>query len=406
MINLFFYTLLLTAAFSGDEDDRLLAKARRLHQRMLSVDTHADAPINMVKPGFNIGATHDTFTEESQIDFPRMKQGNMDAMFFAVYTPQGPRTITGHQNAKDNAFAIFRTIYRSLQQYPDLAELATSPDDAYRLKKAGKRAIFIGMENGYPIGKDLSLLKTFYELGCRYITLAHFANNEICDSATDPDGPLHNGLSPFGREVVQEMNRLGMLIDISHVSDSTFYEVLSLSKAPVIASHSNARALCDAPRNMTDDMIKAVAANGGVIQVNFVPEYLRKPSEAHRQAIVKLRMSTVGKATSAAAQAKINARIDSVNQIYAAERPTVADVFRHIDYIVKLVGVEFVGIGSDFDGGGGVDGLVDVTQIENLTVEMLKNNYSESDIEKIWGGNIMRVLKEAKVSETPPLTDK
>ncbi|GAA4416317.1 dipeptidase [Nibrella viscosa] len=405
MTNFFFWTLLVAVLGPGD-DDRLVAKAKRLHQRILTVDTHADAPINMMKPGFNIGVTHDTYTEDAQIDYPRMKQGGMDAMFFAVYTPQGPRTPEGHQQAKDQAFSIFRSIYRSLQQYPDLAELATTPDDAYRLKKAGKRAIFIGMENGYPIGKDLSLVKAYYELGCRYITLAHFANNEICDSATDPDGPLHNGLSAFGREVVREMNRLGVLIDISHVSDNAFYDVLHTSKAPVIASHSNARALCDAPRNMTDDMIKAVAANGGVIQVNFVPEYLRKPSEVHRQAIAKIRMATVGKVLDAAMQQRINAQIDSVNTHFAGEQPTVADVARHIDYIAKLVGVEYVGIGSDFDGGGGVLGLEDVTRIENLTLELLKLNYSESDIEKIWGGNIMRVLQQAKVPETELQTDK
>ncbi|GAA4458723.1 dipeptidase [Nibrella saemangeumensis] len=405
MTNFFFWTLLLTALVPGD-DDRLLTKARRLHQRMLSVDTHADAPINMVRPGFNMGAAHDTFTDESQIDFPRMKQGSMDAMFFAVYTAQGPRTPKGHQQAKEKAFDIYKSVYRALQQYPDMAELATTPDDAYRLKKAGKRAIFIGMENGYPIGKDLSLVKAFYELGCRYITLAHFANNEICDSATDPDGPLHNGLSAFGREVVKEMNRLGILVDVSHVSDSAFYDILHLSRAPVIASHSNARALCDMPRNMTDDMIKAIAANGGVVQVNFVPEYLRKPSEIHRQAIAKIRMSTVGKVMNAAMERRINAQIDSVNNHFAREQPTVADVARHIDYIAKLVGVEFVGIGSDFDGGGGVLGLVDVTQIENLTVELLKLNYSEEDIEKIWGGNIMRVLKQARVPEDPLQADK
>lgn len=243
-------------------------KTASLHQRILTLDTHADAPILLQKPGFDVGTLHDTRRDGSQIDFPRMKAGGMDAMFFAVYTAQGPRTPEGHADAKRNALNQFALIDAALKKYPKLAELATTPADAYRLERAGKRAIFIGMENGYPIGEDLSLVKTYFDLGCRYVTLSHFANNVICDSATDPDGPLHNGLSPFGRQVVAEMNRLGMLIDVSHVSDKTFYDVLALSRAPVIASHSNCRALCDFPRNMTDDMIRSLAQKGGVIQVS------------------------------------------------------------------------------------------------------------------------------------------
>ena len=369
----------------------------RVHQRILTLDTHADAPIMMQKEGFDVGVAHDTKRDRSQIDFPRMKDGNMDAMFFAVYTSQGPRTVAGHAEAKRNALNQFDLIHQGLKKYPNLAELATTPADAYRIEKAGKRAVFIGMENGYPIGEDLAMVKTYFDLGCRYVTLSHFANNAICDSSTDPDGPVHNGLSAFGRQVVQEMNRLGIMVDISHTSDKTFYDVLAFSKAPVIASHSNARALCDFPRNMTDDMIRAIAKNGGVVQVNFVSDYLKKPSEAHRTAKTKIRMARIGKASSPDMETRIAAQSDSVSTAYASERASLSDIVDHIDHIVKLTSIDHVGIGSDFDGGGGVNGLEDVSQIENLTGELLRRGYSEKDIAKIWGGNLLRVLSKAKV---------
>lgn len=377
-------------------DDELLKKAHKIHQRVLTLDTHADAPIMMKGEGFDVGVVHDTKKDKSQIDFPRMKQGGMDAMFFAVYTSQGPRTPEGHAEAKRDALNQFDLIHKALKKYPNLAELATTPDDAYRIQKAGKRAIFIGMENGYPVGDDLSMLQKYYDLGARYITLTHFANNLIGDSSTDPDGPMYGGLSEFGKKVVVEMNRLGILIDVSHVADSTFYDALALSKAPVIASHSNCRALCDFPRNMTDEMIKAIAAKGGVVQVNFVSDYLKKPSDEHRAAKTKIRMSRVGKVATPEMEARIAAQSDSVSKAYASERASLSDIADHIDHIVKIAGIDHVGIGSDFDGGGGVNGLEDVSQIENLTVELLRRKYSEADIAKIWGGNLLRVLGQAK----------
>ena len=367
-------------------------KTARLHRRILTLDTHADAPTMLQQEGFDIGVAHNTKRDNSQIDFPRMKNGNMDAMFFAVYLAQGQRTPEGHAEAKRNALNQFRLIHDALKKYPDMAELATTPADAYRLEKAGKRAIFIGMENGYPIGEDLSLVKTYYDLGCRYVTLSHFANNAICDSSTDPDGPIHNGLSPFGRQVVGEMNRLGIMIDLSHTSDKTFYDVLALTKKPVIASHSNSRALCDYPRNMTDDMIRAIAKNGGVIQVNFVSDYLRKPSEAYRQALTKVRMANIGRVSSPEQAARQQARSDSVKQVYWSQRASLSDIIDHIDHIVEITSIDHVGIGSDFDGGGGVNGLEDVSEIGNLTEALRKRGYSRKAIAKIWGGNLLRVL--------------
>ena len=376
-------------------------KIARLHRRILTLDTHADAPIMLQKAGFDLGVAHNTARDGAQIDFPRMKSGGMDAMFFAVYTAQGPRTAEGHAEAKKQALYQFTLIRQALATYPELAQPATTPADAYRLEKQGKRAVFIGMENGYPIGEDLTLVKTYFDLGCRYITLSHFANNAICDSSTDPDGPLHNGLSPFGRQVVAEMNRLGMMIDISHTSDKTFYDVLALSNAPVIASHSNCRALCDYPRNMTDDMIRAVAKTGGVVQVNFVSDYLRKPSDPHRQALTQLRMASLGRVNSAQQEARQQVRIDSVKRVYRAERASLRHVADHIDHIVQVAGIDHAGIGSDFDGGAGVDGLEDVGDILNLTAELVKRGYSDAAIAKIWGGNLLRVLANARVPQPP-----
>ena len=401
MFPIVFSTLMALNAFvtqAPGPDDPIAKKVRKIHQHVLTLDTHADAPIMMQKDGFDVGSAHDTKRDGSQIDFPRMKEGDMDAMFFAVYTSQGPRTDEGHAKAKENALHQFELIHQALKKYPNLAELATTPADAYRIQKAGKRAVFIGMENGYPVGKDLSMLKTYYDLGCRYITLTHFANNLIGDSSTDPDGPIYGGLSDFGKQVVPEMNRLGILIDVSHVADSTFYDALALSKAPVIASHSNCRALCDFPRNMTDEMIRAIADKGGVVQVNFVSDYLKKPSDANRAAKTKIRMAGVGKVLSGEMKARLEAQSDSVANVYKSERASLSDIVNHIDHIVKLVGIDHVGIGSDFDGGGGVNGLEDVSEIGNLTTELVRRKYSEADIAKIWGGNLLRVLGQAKVS--------
>ncbi len=389
--------LLVTSATTHAQTDAaLVQKAHKIHEQAYAVDTHADAPIMLQKEGFDVGVSHDTKRDGSQIDFPRMKQGGMDAMFFAVYTAQGPRTPAGHAAAKASALNQFALIQAALKKYPDQAELATTPAEAKRIGKAGKRAVFIGMENGYPVGNELAMLKTYYDLGCRYITLTHFANNLIGDSSTDPDGPLHNGLSDFGKQVVAEMNRLGIMIDVSHIADKTFYDALALTTKPVLASHSNCRALCDFPRNMTDDMIRAVAKNGGVIQVNFVSDYLRQPSEAHRTAKTKIRMANVGRIATPEMVAGQQARSDSVAKVYASERASVADIANHIDHIVKLTSINHVGIGSDFDGGGGVNGLEDVSQIEALTLELVRRGYSQADIEKIWSGNLFRVLDANK----------
>lgn len=377
-------------------DEKIRKKAARIHEQVYTVDTHADVPMMMVKEGFDIGKEYSWEKDRSQIDIPRMRKGKMDAMFFAVYLAQGRRSDEGLAEAKEKALALFDTIHNAVKKYPGDLGLATTPEDGYRLRKENKIAVYIGIENGWPVGKDLSNVKQFYDLGARYITLSHSANNDICDSSFDADGPEHNGLSPFGVEVVQEMNRLGMLVDISHVSDATFYQVIKLTKAPVIASHSSCRTLADVPRNMTDDMIKKLGENGGVIHINFVPAFVKKPSQEYEIAIRPLILKSRKPELSEEDKQLIQDDINATKKRYAVDMPTVKDAVDHIDHVVKLIGINHVGIGMDLDGGGEVIGVQDVSQIGAITEELVRRGYSKKDIKKIWSSNTMRVLKQAE----------
>jgi membrane dipeptidase len=286
-------------------------------------------------------------------------------------------------------------------KYPDLVGKATTPADAARLKKEGRRAAFIGMENGYPIGEDLSLIEAFARRGVRYITLCHSADNQICDSGTERANPEDKGLSEFGRKVVAECNRLGIMIDVSHMSDRSFADVLKVTKSPIIATHSCCRALCDNPRNLTDEMIKALAENGGVIQMCFLSGYLVAPKpNPERDAALKDLEAKYGSRrnlrnlTDEAKRAEAQAAYQAVAQKYPEERATVKDIVDHIDHVVKLVGIDYIGIGTDFDGGGGVSDCNDVSQMYRVTMELLRRGYTEPQIAKIWGGNTMRVLQK------------
>jgi membrane dipeptidase len=294
------------------------------------------------------------------------------------------------------ALKTLESIHKNVEKNSSLAEIALSPEDAYRLKKAGKIAAFIGIENGYPIGKDIRRVKELYEQGARYITLAHTRNNDICDSSTDSKGPEYNGLSPFGREVVKEMNRLGMMIDVSHISDKAFSDVLETSTAPVIASHSSCRALCESPRNLTDDMLLALKENGGVIQICILSEYIKTP-DPNPELDAKLKdlrerygdYDTLPEDKKKLVREEYRAIQDKYEKL-----ATVKDVVDHIDHVVQVIGVDYAGIGTDFDGGGGVEGCKTVAEMKNITIELLQRGYSKADIAKIWGGNIMRVFKE------------
>nr|WP_262707821.1 dipeptidase [Larkinella rosea] len=309
-------------------------------------------------------------------------------------------------------------IHTTLENTRSEAELVTTPSDALRIGKTGKRGIFIGVENGYPMGHDLTMLKKFYDLGARYMTLCHSSNNDICDSSTDPKGAEYQGLSPLGEQVVAEMNRLGMMIDVSHVSDSTFYDVIRLSKVPIIASHSGAKAICDHPRNLTDDMLKALAKNGGVVQLNLLSDYVKTiPPSPEREAAqktmlekwgVKDRRSMMGALSKLSEddQKKLRTDFMELNKKYPVQLATVKDAVDHIDHIVKLIGIDHVGMGADFDGGGALADCFDVSQYENFTVEFVRRGYSKKDIEKIWSGNFFRVMKAVEKSTSTEMIGK
>jgi membrane dipeptidase len=391
------FTLLLVAG-CGNKEEQLIKRANKIHASILTVDTHCDTPMDFVRSDFDLGIKH----EDGCVDFPRMKEGGLNAEFFAVFTGQGPRNDSTFNKVHNKALDIFDAIHKNVLKNSALAEIAYNADDAYRIKKAGKIAAFIGVENGYPIGKDISRVKQYYDLGARYITLSHSGNNDICDSSTDPKGAESNGLSSFGEKVVKEMNRLGMMIDVSHISDKSFYDVIKLSKAPVIASHSSCRALCESQRNMDDNMLLALKQNGGVIQICILSAYLKTP-EPNPELVAKRKelQEKYGDYNSLSEDLKRQVRSEyrAIQKKYE-KLATVKDAVDHIDHVVQVIGIDHVGIGTDFDGGGGIEGCRTASEMKNITVELVKRGYTKNDIEKIWGGNTMRVLREVEKIST------
>jgi len=391
-INFFLVVLFLTSCSSSEE--QLIKKAEKIHASIMTVDTHCDTPMDFSDPTFDLGVRHD----EGCVDFPRMTEGGLHAEFFAVFTGQGPRDDSSYNKVHNKAIEIFNAIHKNVEKNSAIAGIAYTADDAYRLKKAGRIAAFIGVENGYPLGKNISRVSQYYDLGARYITLAHTKNNDICDSSNDPGGPENNGLSSFGQDVVREMNRIGMMVDVSHISDKSFYDIIGITKAPVIASHSSCRALCGSPRNLTDDMLLALKENNGVIQICILSNYLKTPEP---NPVLQLKLKELkdkfGDYNSLPDSLKKLNRIEYRALQKKYEKPaTVKDVVDHIDHVVQVIGVDYVGIGTDFDGGGGVDGCRDVSEMKNITIELLRRGYTKNDISKIWGGNIMRVMRQVE----------
>ncbi len=383
-----------TAGIGQDLDKRVKA----IHNRALIVDTHCDTPMLMVRGNFDVGARNSA--PKSRVDFPRMKEGGVDAMFFAAFTGQTERTPENYQKVYKMANDMIDVTQAACKKYSDVAELATKSSDAARLEKEGKRAIYIGMENGYPIGKDIKRVKEFYDRGVRYITLCHTSNNDICDSSTDRKGPEHNGVSKFGKKMIKKMNKLGIMVDVSHISDKSFFDVIKLSKAPVIASHSSVRAIAHHPRNMTDEMIKALAKKGGVIQICLLDDYIKDPDTTtvryQKEKELRKIFQTKFQTMSDAEKEEIRNKWRELGEKYPKQLPTVADCVDHIDYVKNLVGIDYVGIGSDFDGGGALADCQDVSQYPNITREMLKRGYTEEEIDKVWGGNFFRVFAEVE----------
>jgi membrane dipeptidase len=405
MMKSFLYLLFAGLVLTGctTTEDQLIKRADKIHASILTVDTHCDTPMEFSDSTFDLGVRH----VDGCVDFPRMIEGGLHSEFFAVFIGQGPRNDSSYNKVHEKALSIFAAIHKNVEKNSQIAEISLAADDAYRIWKTGKIAAFIGVENGYPIGKDVSRVKQYYDLGARYMTLAHSKNNDICDSSTDAAGPENNGLSPLGTEVVKEMNRLGMMVDVSHISDKSFFDVLKVTNSPVIASHSSCRALCGSARNMTDDMLLALKENNGVIQICILSNYLKTPEpNPEMDARLKEVQDKYGdyNILTDTLKKKMRTEYREIQKMY--EKPaTVKDVVDHIDHVVQVIGIDYVGIGTDFDGGGGVEGCRTVSEMKNITIELLRRGYTKSDITKIWGGNIMRVLRQveenAKVLTSP-----
>ena len=391
----FIILILLSIAVSVSAQN-IEQKAAKIHNNIFTIDSHTDTPLMFFNSDFDIGIKHDGHKGEGKIDIPRMEEGGLDAVFFAVFIGQGERDSLGHEKAFEKAEQIFEATYAAVNKYPEKAAIATSPDQGYQLEKQGKRAIYLGIENGYPLGTNLENINHFYTLGTRYITLVHTRNNDISDSSTDKNGAEHNGLSPYGEKVVKRMNELGIMIDVSHASDSTFYDVIELTTKPIIASHSCARALCNNPRNLSDDMLRAIAKNGGVVQMCILSDYVKEieqsPERLAAEKAFREKHSNWANYTEEERKKGIQDwyRLDVD---YPQKQATVSDAVDHIDHMVKIAGIDHVGIGTDFDGGGALQDCFDVSELRNITIELVKRGYSEEDIRKIWGGNFMRVFE-------------
>jgi membrane dipeptidase len=367
------------------------ARARKLHFASIVVDTHDDTTQRFLDGDFDLGAR----SSAGSIDIPRMKEGGLGAIFFSIWIPSkitGPEAI---KHALDQIDAVREQVLR----HPKDIVLATTAAEVRDARKQGKIAALMGVEGGHMIASDLGALRSYAALGVRYMTLTHSGNDEWADSSTDT--AVHNGLTDFGKDVVREMNRLGMMVDISHVSDKTFYDALAVSKAPLIASHSSCRAICDAKRNMTDQMIRDLAAKGGVIQINYHVGFL---SEEFMNAD---KNPEITKAIAAEVEKRCGSKEgcqliegDRITREYVQEgklpRVEYTKIIEHIDHAVKLVGADHVGLGSDFDGANMPFGMEDATKLPQITEALLRKDYSEDDIRKILGENTLRVMAEVE----------
>lgn len=382
------------ADFSADE----LARAKALQQRLLTLDTHLDTPANLAREGFDILQRHGG-SAVSEVDYPRMLEGALDGGFWAIYTEQGDRSDAAHRRDRDAGLERLLEIREMVAAHPDRFGLARTADEAQRIKASGRRVVFISMENASPLAADPSLLSFYQQAGLRMVSLAHFLNNEFADSATDPKGPEWHGLSPAGRKLVAEANRLGILVDQSHASDAVFDDLLEASKVPFVLSHSASRAMFDHPRNLDDGRLRKLAAKGGVIQVNAYGGYLtavtKSPERIEAEKALEARFGEYDAMSMAQAQAYGEA-MKQIDARYPLKQGTLDDFFAHLEHILKVAGPEHTGIGMDWDGGGGVQGMEDVSQLPKITAWLLRRGYSEKQIAGIWGGNVMRVLHQAE----------
>jgi membrane dipeptidase len=372
--------------------------AAAVQSRLFTIDTHIDTPTaSFVRPGWDFAEAHAFAADRSQCDLPRMETGGIDAMVFAVYSTQAARTPAGFAAIHALALDVFARTHAVLEKNAGRCGLALTAADGLRLKGEGRRAIYLSIENSYSLGLDLANVAKFHALGVRMLGLTHMLNNDVADSSTDPRGAEWNGLSPFGRHVVAECNRLGIVLDASHASDRALGDLLKFSKTPVILSHSGCRAVCDHPRNIGDDLLRALAAQGGVIQINALPvAVVASPEDGRTAALSAMLMQLVDSVYTPEVRAAAGKEWDRIEATYPNPTATLDEYIRHIEHAVKIAGIDHVGIGCDFDGGGGVTGLNDVGEYPNLTAALLARGWNEGDLAKLWGGNTLRLMARAE----------
>lgn len=383
-------------------------QARAIHERLLCLDTHLDTAANFSRPGWDMMQRHSRETDFSQVDYPRMVEGGLDGGFFSIYTPQGPLTPEGLMAARDAALVRAAAIREMVAKNGKHFELAFTPGDAIRIAAKNKRIVFQSIENSYPLANDVTLLRSFYALGVRMAGPVHFLNNQLGDSATDPKGKTWNGLSPMGRDFVALANELGIILDASHSSDDVFDQMVAQSKVPIILSHSGCRAVHDHPRNIDDDRLKKLAASGGLIQINSFNSYLvTVPPNADRDQaqgaiFAKLRgLSSLSPADATKAVAAAAAEMRAVNAKYHEPQATFEDFMQHMLHALKLVGPDHVGVGADWDGGGGVTGMEDCASNWKITARLLQEGYKQADLQKIWSGNVLRLMQTVQGARAP-----
>jgi membrane dipeptidase len=386
---------LIAAGPANSAPKKAADPAGALQQRLLTLDTHLDTPASLAFPGWSIMDAHTVAQDYTQVDLPRMKQGGLDGGFWAIYTPQGPLDAQSTRKARD--FALMRgvAIREMVAAHPESFALASKAADAAAIKASGKRVVYLSIENAWPLGDDPTLLRSFYAMGVRIAGFAHFRTNQFADSSTDK--AKWDGLSPLGVQLLAEMNRLGVVPDLSHSSDRALDDALRLSKTPLVLTHSGCKAVFDHPRNIDDAHLKALAAAGGVIQINSVYVKSLKQS-AEREAAMKAfeeKYPEDRKLTAAERQSMLAER-HAIDAKYPELRATFEDVMANLLHALQVAGVDHVGIGLDWDGGGGVTGLEDIADLPKITKALLAAGYSEADVAKIWSGNVLRVLAAAE----------
>lgn len=372
---------------------------RSLHEGLLVLDTHLDTPAHFTKPGWSILYRHSATEDFSQVDYPRLVEGGLDGGWWVIYSPQGPLTPEATAASLTTARERLRLIRALATDHPDQFELALTAADASRIAAAGKRVVFISIENAYPLTGRPEQLQAFHDQGLRMLSLVHFANNDLADSATDPAGPKWRGLSPEGRRLVAEANRLGIVVDASHASDAVFDQLVAYSATPIILSHSGPRDVYDHPRNINDERLRRLAASGGVIQINALGAYLKAlPESPERQAALTTLRDEFGPSDQRS-QEQAAAYLDQLRALNRRLPPPQAefeDFIEHLLHALAVVGPRHVGIGADWDGGGGVAGLNDVSALPRVTERLLAEGYSRDDLADIWSGNALRLLRQAE----------